>query len=98
MQDIKAHMLTPNGVDTSLQYQQGKSCVISLFLSSLHIPQKLSIFSLLSELGVVLSQSSRAQDTFHFGFTCNLQFDCTAKQQKKNAIDHFLFCLRVFFI
>jgi hypothetical protein len=66
MQDIKAHMLTPNGVDTSLQYQQGKSCVISLFLSSLHIPQKLSIFSLLSELGVVLSQSSRAQDTFLF--------------------------------
>jgi hypothetical protein len=98
MQDIKAHMLTPNGVDTSLQYQQGKSCVISLFLSSLHIPQKLSIFSLLSELGVVLSQSSRAQDTFHFGFTCNLQFDCTAKQQKKTQSITFCFVGGFFFI
>lgn len=85
MQDIKAHMLTPNGVgvDTSLQYQQGKS----LFFSSYHQTTSFSLFSFYFELAVWFCAPRHL-------FTCNLQFDCTTKQNSSyTKIDHFYFVL-----
>ena len=85
MQDIKAHMLTPNGVgvDTSLQYQQGKS----FFFSSYHQTTSFSLFSFYIELAVWFCAPRHL-------FTCNSQFDCTTKQNSSyTKIDHFYFVL-----